>query len=249
MSKEIDEFILDSDEKYEGSQSMADIAVANEAINETDGMKMTMMNEDVEYVEFEENKKTLKFAYTEDEILNLSTSELMELLSIKTADNIIVYFDLVSTIEIDQVILVNAENIPIATYEKYVELTEKFARYKMFKLMHDGDGTISTLQKAEQRLEERIDGRMELLENQFNENTDRLMNKIETEIIGIRESVLQQVEPAVNNLISIANNTSKTLTTSLTEVDRKVKRLNHQDLDKVINKLEKVTTLLADVVE
>lgn len=191
----------------------------------------------------------LKFTYTEQEMLELSKDELMDILSVKTADDVIIYFDLISNIEIDQVLLKDGESIPIASYEKYYELSNKFSRYKMFKLMHDRDDTISSLQKAEQRLEEMIIARMETLEHLFQNNTERMISKIDYEVSTIRDSVMDKVSPAVAELTTIAKNSSRELRSSIEDVDRKIRQLDHKKLDGIIEKLSKVSELLAEVVE
>lgn len=202
-----------------------------------------------EYVDPLKQWDDLKFTFTEEEIVDLSKDELMDILGVKTADDVIIYFDLISNIEMDQVFLKDGDVIPIASYEKYYELSNKFARYKMFKLMHDREDTISSLQKAEQKLENMIIEKMEKLENLFQDNTIKIFQTIENEVSQVRDSVMEKVSPAVAELTTIAKNSSRELQDSIEEVNRKIRQLDHKDLDKTIEKLKKVSEMLAEVVE
>ncbi len=189
-----------------------------------------------------ELKESNNFVYTEEQIMSLSREELMEIISIKTSDSIVIYFDEVSNIEIDQVLLNNAEIIPITRYEKYEELTEKFARFKLFKIMYDPSNRITSIQRA-------LISQLTDLEKLFTIKTNEVMNKIADDMSRIESTLLDRITPIVEELEKKINTNTDRLNISLNQLNNKAEELPIMKINSTINKLDRISTLLADVIE
>ena len=193
--------------------------------------------------------KNTKFLYTEKEVLNMSREEIMNIISIKTADGNIIYFDQISNIDFDSVNLKNGESLPIISEGKYEELSELFVRYKMFCIMHDAKGNATSLQLAEDKFEKLMFKKIKEFENLTKASTDKMVNTVEDSIKNVEDTLIHAVTPA----ITLLNDTSKilndTLKSTLLSVDEKIESMDSEELNKIIKKLSKISTLLAEVVE
>jgi len=213
----------------------------------------TSMTSYEEEVDMEEIKisvpEPLKFTYSENEVLELGQDELLNIISIRTTDDITIFFDQILSVEPNEVIINGMDNIPISSYEKYEEITKLFARYKLFRIMHDPEGTLNVLQQASSKLENIILTRMNDLEAMINQNSQRMVNHFESEIGSVRDTVLGQIEPAVTQLNETSNSANVKLGSLLTDIQRKIDSINTTNLNTTITKLQKVSNLLGEVVE
>jgi hypothetical protein len=190
----------------------------------------------------------LKFIYTESELVNLPKEELLKIISLQTSDDIIIYFDQMVTIEPNEVVLTSGERIPISSFEKYLEINNLFSRYKLFKVMHDPEGTLDALQRASDLLENMIVSKMNNLETLITQNSQRMVDKFEIEIVNIRDSVLNQIEPSAVNLQNTAKRADERLGQVITNVKRKLDKIDTTELNTTIEKLNKISNLLGEVV-
>jgi len=189
-----------------------------------------------------ELKDSYNFVYTEEQIMSLSREELMGIISIKTSDDIVIYFDEVANVEIDQVLLKSAEIIPITRYEKYQEISEKFARFKLFKIMYDPSNRITSIQRA-------LMSQLTDLDKLFTSKTNEAMNKISSDMSRIESTLLDRITPIVEELEKKINTNANQLRISLNQLNSKVEEFPIEKMNSTINKLDRISTLLADVVE
>lgn len=194
------------------------------------------------------NKNT-KYLYKEEEVLSMSREEIMSIISVQTSDNIIVYFDQIDHIDFDNVNLKNGEIIPITNDGKYEELSELFARYKLFCIMHDAKGNATSLQLAEDRFESLMLEKIEDFEKLTKSSTDRMVSTMESSIKDIERKIVHEISPSITLLNETSNLLNNTLKDTLSAVNRKIEKIDSDELDRITKKLSKISTLLAEVVD
>jgi uncharacterized coiled-coil protein SlyX len=186
--------------------------------------------------------------YTTKEILKLSEDELLDIISVKTTDDIRIFFDQIVSIDPSQVVLSNAENISIFTYERYEELVALFARYKMFKIMHDPKEVFGELQKETNILKNDFETRLLKLEDTMASQIELFSTTLDNKIDRMEKNILINISPAIDKLNNTSDEILKELSQSLVKVQSKIESIDTQSLNSTLDRLKNISSLLGEVV-
>lgn len=139
----------------------------------------------------------MKMIYTPNELLELTSEELLDIISITSLDGKIIFLDNILMIEQDKLVLIDGLNdITITSPEARQLISDKMARFKMLKLT----GSMDAL-KEKNRLEELIEARLNTIDinimagmthinNDMNKNFAQIVENVGT-IIGTLQAGLQ----------------------------------------------------------
>ncbi len=205
----------------------------------------------VEYGEFNKNDKDLIKVkmFTEREINEMSPNDILDIISISTLDDDIVYLDNVVSVSPGEVLLKHGEPIPVSSYEKYEELRLRFERYKLFKIVKDPTDQVASLLKHKIELTEQNIVEMQEMRGQFATEMETLREDVRNSMNNASDKMLQEMRISIESLKDSAKKTSDTVNDLVTNVNFKLDRIKANELNAVLDKLKVVTTMLADVVE
>jgi len=222
-----------------------EINIGKELMNNIKDKNMTEENMTEEI----ENEEIVSKIYTEKEIHKMDINDILSIISITTVDGDVIYFDNVATIDPANVFLKYGEPIPISSYEKYEELRSKYERYILFKIVKDPTDQVASLLKHKIELIERNDIEMRAMREQFANEMSILRTDIKQELSIATDNMLQEMRSSIESLSTSAKKTNATVNDLVTNVNFKLDRIKANELNLVLDKLTRVTSLLADVVE
>lgn len=187
--------------------------------------------------------------FTEQEINSMETGDILDIISINTIDDDVIYLDNVLSISPGEVVLKFGDPIPISSYEKYEELRLRFERYKLFKIVKDPTDQVASLLKHKIELTEQNINEMQEMRGQFADEMSILREDIRTSMNNASDKMLQEMRTSIDSLKDSAKKTNDTVNDLVSNVNFKLDRIKANELNLVLEKLQKVTKLLADVVE
>ena len=190
-----------------------------------------------------------KYIYSEKELNALSKNDLLEIISIKTTDGVVIYFDTVNSVEFDEVQLKNGETLPIETEGAYDTLRSKFERYKLFSSIIDAKNNAGPLQLAEARFEEIMNEKIASLERQSQESIKFLEQAVNGAIDGINLKVEKGLEPIMTELSRTARELRVTVDFTIEKLEKKIKAVDSERFDRTLNKMSKIVDLMSEVIE
>lgn len=179
-----------------------------------------------------------KYVYTEEEVTKLSKEELLDIISITTSNNSRIYFDSISSIELDEVVFKNGESIPLVTEGIHEELLEKFSRYKMFCIMHDAKENSSSIERVVNNFENIMSIKVEEMEKSFSLAIDGINGKVEEKLLPLMDEIKQTSQEL-----------RATLDQTIIKLEKKISLINTGRLDDASEKIEKIINLMTELVE
>ena len=209
----------------------------------------------------------MKMLYTKEELLELTSDELLDIISIISLDGRVIFLDNVVMIETDCLVMDEGQdNINITSPESFKLISDKMTRFKMLK----ATGSLNDL-KEKNHLEKLIITRLDTIDininaqlAEINDNMNKNFSQIakhvgtvigtlqaglQSQIDNISESlsnkVMEQLIPEVRKI----NDQSVVLSSTLADVQDKIRRINFTKLTTVTDSLENISKLLSEVIE
>ena len=191
----------------------------------------------------------MQLTFSMETVLDMSNEELLDIIAEKTKNGTYIFFDDIISIDDEKIILKNEEEIIITSNTKYKELVAKQARHKLFRVMHDPESTMASIQKVVESLERKTEMRLSVIEDQIQLSVNDLATRMKVQTDKIEQSLISAIQVPIQNLQSTAETLNVDVDNALIALTQKIKNIDDTRVAVVIDKLSEITDLLAEVTE
>lgn len=205
----------------------------------------------------------MKMIYTSQELTQLTPEEMMDILSVTTIDNKIIFLDDIAAIEKTKVILKHdLPELSVNSESSYEMLLAKLTRFKMLKMT----GSISPLEEKNkidhdfndriQQLENLVDNKITKLEDSIknymsdtNNLIGHVISEIDRKMSGLIDNLGENIYTVISDKITKCDNELLDIAKISSNLSSKISEINIHRLNKTVDHLETVSKILAEVVD
>lgn len=209
----------------------------------------------------------MKVFYTKEDLLQLTSEEIMDIISITSLDGRVIFLEDVVIIEPEFLIMKEGmDNISITGPDSLRVVTEKLMRFKTLKLL----GTIDVL-KEKNLLEELIKTRLDTIDinmqhhltnvlynsdqnfikssEQISKGMNNINTNINSQIVSISDNLTNKIMGSILPEVQKLQETTDNLAKTIAEISENISNINFTKITRVTNSLENISKLLAEVIE